>query len=295
MYIHTIQLHLIWFSIFVCIIALGDVWVSEHCQLKPTPCVSSIADALLNYPSETSFNIDANVNWTISGEFNILLNHCQMKFENVTIVETLHNVTFIADNGNVFVIVNDCEHTEHKYWISENAYMCLQCPDGTYTLDSTKCKPCPKNMKCENNEIIVQQYYHAFLSKSIDPSKGLQLETALCPTGYCCNRKQGCSYDLGNGDLCGKNRNSSVRMCGKCLDGYSETTSLVGNCRKCSYWEGKIMPIAYIFIASLAMFAIFSLSAFEREVPSPLGVYCNRTLLFYFQTLSFISFRSYIP
>eukprot|EP01084_Bolivina_argentea_P104455 187040_1 len=138
------------------------------------------------------------------------------------------------------------------------------------------------------------------MHNSTDLNKGLELETVLCPTGYCCNKRAGCSYHFGNDALCSKNRNNSVRMCGKCLDGYSETTSSVGNCRKCSHWEGKVMPIIYIFIAFVVVFAIFGLSSSEQTdylqtVPSPLSVYCNRTLLFYFQTLSFISFTSYIP
>eukprot|EP01084_Bolivina_argentea_P021531 40016_1 len=201
----------------------------------------------------------------------------------------------IADDGVVFVTVDDCKPTEHKYWISHNVYRCLPCAVGTYTLDSTECKLCPANLKCENNGIIVQQHHHAFLHRSTDPYKGLQLETALCPTGYCCQKKTGCSYHLDNADLCSKNRNASARMCGKCLDSYSETTSSAGICRKCSHWEGKIMPIVYIFIACMAVFTIFSLSTSDRVVPSPLQIYCTRTLLFYYQTLSFISFRSYIP
>eukprot|EP01083_Nonionella_stella_P318892 1167861_1 len=171
---------------------------------------------------------------------------------------SITDVNGIVKTATINFKIDDCANTEYKHWISDelDVYTCESCANGLYTLDSTQCKTCPEFLQCIHNEIIVKQSHHVNRELAEEEVKG---------------------------------------MCGACNDGYDETTSSQGHCKKCKAWQGTVWLFVYIVFGSLVVLIIFRLSTSQRTVPSPLVTYLNRTLFFYYQILAFITFRSYIP
>eukprot|EP01083_Nonionella_stella_P176398 617050_1 len=95
--------------------------------------------------------------------------------------------------------------------------------------------------------------------------------------------------------LCATNRDPSFPMCGRCLPGYYETLSSSGNCAKC-YEEGKsnewIIPIGGVVCFGLVFWFFRNGRQKDRDIPHPFMTYGSKTLLFFYQILTFLTFRS---
>eukprot|EP01083_Nonionella_stella_P154766 499123_1 len=94
--------------------------------------------------------------------------------------------------------------------------------------------------------------------------------------------------------LCAGNRDPSVPMCGACLPGYYETLSAAGNCEQCDkkgMSQEWIIPVEVLGVIGLVLF-FFRSGKKEREIPHPFMAYYSKTLLFFYQILTFLTFRS---
>eukprot|EP01084_Bolivina_argentea_P006037 11420_1 len=60
-------------------------------------------------------------------------------------IATIQDISKLARDGIVSIIINNCDNTEYKYLISNDVYICQECANGLYTVDSTKCKPGTEN------------------------------------------------------------------------------------------------------------------------------------------------------
>eukprot|EP01083_Nonionella_stella_P292242 994027_1 len=107
--------------------------------------------------------------------------------------------------------------------------------------------------------------------------------SSLCPPGYC-------SFNESS-SLCTANRDPDAVLCGGCLPGYSETLSSTGICSKCDITEEWLIP--FLFIGGLcATYAFYWLGKRDRTTSHPFVTYFNKSMLFFYQVMPFLTFRS---
>lgn len=114
--------------------------------------------------------------------------------------------------------------------------------------------------------------------------------TAMCPPKYCCSAVEGCWFNETD-SLCALNRDPDIPLCGGCLPGYYETMSAEGSCNTCEELHWWYI-LATFFTGAINMFLFYSGAKKEKEVPHPFMTYLNKTLMFFFQCLPFMTFRN---
>eukprot|EP01084_Bolivina_argentea_P147726 258410_1 len=141
--------------------------------------------------------------------------------------------------------------------------VCHLCPVTYYNLDNSDstCLPCNDDdnygITCPgaDNIVISNDYWMTIDEKNSDNS----LITAKCPTNYCCKNVNGCNWHKNvvglQSNLCAANRDYTVALCGKCLDGYSELIGSVA-CGECNrdHVEFLLWPL---FVGTLITFYYF--------------------------------------
>eukprot|EP01084_Bolivina_argentea_P211116 359167_1 len=229
---------------------------------------------------------------------------------------TIYDTNNIAEPFLINISIQDCKPGYFKNIdkIIPGIFKCELCQPNTYTINNGKCESCHElnGIECEgaNNINVKHNWYAKIEHKTIDTTTKrrrlidneeeqsyLEIETANCPPGYCCSERDGCYFSHNNMSkketLCGINRNSSVIMCGQCLNGYSETLSSIGSCKNCDGNQWVI--VLYIIGCLLLIYLLYYFSKKERRAPHPLNTYLTRSLLFFYQIFGFIIFRSFLP
>eukprot|EP01084_Bolivina_argentea_P113202 201799_1 len=113
----------------------------------------------------------------------------------------------------------------------------------------------------------------------------------LCPPGVCCSVDGGC-YFHNKKSLCSLNRNSTVPLCGACLEGYTETSSAAGACGVCPPTSSLIFLLPALAGFLLVVFYLRKLSEAKQDIPHPLMAYAGRSVLFVYQLLPTLTFQS---
>eukprot|EP01084_Bolivina_argentea_P064658 117898_1 len=206
---------------------------------------------------------------------------------------TISDMNQIADDIRVEIIIEDCQdgYYKRKNDIDERYFTCELCGIGTYSMNNDECKICNEGTIClGGNNIKIKENWYAQLDDNDS-----YLHTALCAPRYCCTGSAGCSFEDKN-SLCAANRDPNVLMCGACKPGFSETLSRSGRCNKCdsmaqAFWIVFIwMLLGFIFV-----YLLYYFGKKERRVPHPFITYVSRTLLFFYQILGFVIFKTSIP
>eukprot|EP01084_Bolivina_argentea_P064147 117027_1 len=199
----------------------------------------------------------------------------------------------IKEKGKVLleipVEIKDCKPGEYKQYHSddETIYECVRCEVGYYSLSSQyPCRSCENKLgiDCygENRVVMRENWYGLTLADG-------EIETGICPPGICCADSNGCDFSDKN-TLCAVHRNSSVKLCGRCQDGYHETLQNSGDCKDCKYGEWYWIVIWFI-ISCIIVIILYTSSRKERTVPHPFVVYISRTMLFFYQIFMLINYR----
>ena len=114
------------------------------------------------------------------------------------------------------------------------------------------CRPCPPGANCSHNIAAKPKYRGSYL---LDQD---EVEFKYCPIGYCCpSLNYSCPFvNEQNASHTGCQGNREGTLCGKCIDGYSQTL-FSGQCRHSSecrdYWFWPLsISIALLFIIYLS-------------------------------------------
>eukprot|EP01084_Bolivina_argentea_P281304 481275_1 len=115
----------------------------------------------------------------------------------------------------------------------------------------------------------------------------------ITANGTVIEEDDGLIYEMStNITLCAANRDPSVVMCGACLPGFSETLSSAGNCAKCKgNSHPELVPLGILICFGIVYFFYF-MGKRDRTRPHPAMTYASKTLLFFYQILTFLTFRS---
>eukprot|EP01084_Bolivina_argentea_P255525 429801_1 len=168
------------------------------------------------------------------------------------IVTNIKNNVLFTNDINIEII--ECPK---GFGVSGAAEQCDQCAVGTYSLTSNSeiCNRCDddvQNIQCISGDDILIDYNHwiTIQKRSYNINKIL---TSDCPNGYCCQNINGCGYLLDyNTSLCALNRDPSIPICGKCMNGYSELLAS-SNCGICetSHYEYLVLPLIIAVLLSM--------------------------------------------
>eukprot|EP01083_Nonionella_stella_P005177 15022_1 len=195
----------------------------------------------------------------------------------------------------VNVSIQTCQSSQYKKTNPSNpgVYECIDCRDNEYTIDNGNCQSCFELEgveKCDGgSDIIVKRNWFAKIEYDMNQS---YLFTAACAPGYCCDDREGCPLNQPD-SLCALNRDPTVKMCGVCAEGYSETLSGIGACANCNgIWI--IILIGYVVVCLLWLFLLHHFNRKERRVSRPSTTYLTRSLLFFYQVYGFVTFRTFI-
>ena len=174
-----------------------------------------------------------------------------------------------AETVFVEISVINCTNEYHQVYDKYNTklFNCFRCVYGQYTMKRNLCKKEEfGTLAVGGNNVTVLQHHYAE-----ETTKGY-LVTGSCPTGYCCLLSSGCSFITHKKYLCRKNRDRNTPLCGKCKNGYSETTSHVGFCKVCDSYDGLSIVIMPIFLG-IGMIALFVKQGMEPPaIPHPFMV-----------------------
>eukprot|EP01083_Nonionella_stella_P167178 561167_1 len=199
----------------------------------------------------------------------------------------------IAQAVYVNLAIQDCANGYYKRRnvFDERYFSCELCGVSTYTMANEECKMCGEGLTCTGkNDVIVNENWYA----RSHHDNADELETALCAPKYCCTQSNGCHFD-DKQSLCAPNRNPDVLMCGECNEGFSETLSISGKCNNCNDSQGIWIAVVWMIFGFVCVSTLYYFDSKERTVPHPLITYVSRTLLFFYQTLGFIVFRTSVP
>eukprot|EP01084_Bolivina_argentea_P152182 265507_1 len=138
--------------------------------------------------------------------------------------------TLYPINSTIHVNIIGCDI---GYAPDSNNATCILCNNGYYNNKNNNLHPCKscdedinEGMECSNKQIMItKDYWMKF--------EGDTMVSAGCPSGLCCQKSSGCDY-LSNDKsiLCAANRDHESMLCGKCMDGYSESMNS-SQCVKC--------------------------------------------------------------
>ena len=170
-----------------------------------------------------------------------------------------HNLVAVEANSSVSLRIIDCPS---GYGQNRNGYACKICDTDKYNIlanNSGPCKSCDpdKNpyIDCYNGGIYVSENYWMGFD-------GDTIVSANCPSGYCCtptnnNTDQECNFIWEKDQLCALNRDYKSPLCGRCIDGYSESMNST-KCVKCDKirWYYVFLPfgLSLIWTAYLILF-----------------------------------------
>ena len=93
-------------------------------------------------------------------------------------------------------------------------------------------------MECDDGSVIISENYWMEFRSGIIASAG-------CPPSLCCQLTGGCDYVEDVPYLCAMGRDANSPLCGRCIDGYSESMTSE-NCAKCSrsvHWEYLLVSL----------------------------------------------------
>ena len=142
-------------------------------------------------------------------------------------------------------------------------FQCNACPTQTYSLkrrhsdgftlnNDMLCRPCPPGGNGSHNIAAKPKYRGSYL---LDQD---EVEFKYCPMGYCCpSLNYSCPFvNEQNASHTGCQGNREETLCGKCIDGHSQTL-FSGQCRHSSecrdYWFWPLsISIALLFIIYLS-------------------------------------------
>lgn len=199
----------------------------------------------------------------------------------VTIVNCSNGYEYNAIGDPVDIVINS------TYTESTEYYTCTGCLAQTYTMTSEQCLRCPDlGIVCTGlDEILIDEYWYAY-----NKTDGTVIP-AICPIGYCCSDSNGCDYS-DKTVLCASNRDPEYPLCGKCFDGYAETSNAKGGCAICEDSAALIFAVPAILGFALIAFYLKSGLKKQQQIPHEMMVYLSRTALFIFQLLPFLTFQS---
>eukprot|EP01084_Bolivina_argentea_P092387 166220_1 len=186
---------------------------------------------------------------------------------------TLYSISTSANNITIFINLSNCHNGYYQnYNHITSSFNCSLCDNNTYSMDRNKCKQCNEGMICLNgNNIYIKKHYYGI---NINGT----IYTAYCLSNYCCNDINGC-YILNNtthsnNNMCVKNRNNSVALCGLCNNQFCETmNSMNGICVKCNDQNDSIKYIfflLYLIICIIVVWILYNISYYiETQTQDP--------------------------
>ena len=106
-------------------------------------------------------------------------------------------------------------------------------------------------VECDDGSVIISENYWMEF-------RGGTIVSAGCPSSFCCQLTGGCDYVEDELSLCARNRDAESPLCGKCIDGFSESMNSE-KCMKCNWsvhWEYLLVPLLMILMVTpLLLFA----------------------------------------
>ena len=166
-------------------------------------------------------------------------------FDSYTLQMTMDTSNLALSQNRITLNITRCPS---GYGVVRNELLCRTCDEGTYNLDSFPTNECKSCDPAENPGV------HCF-DGGIFISRGVWIgfenETiisATCPASLCCDPTDGqyCDYVEDQQSLCAMNRDSGSFLCGKCVDGFSESM-ISANCIECGKnvnWNYLSVPIS---------------------------------------------------
>ena len=148
-----------------------------------------------------------------------------------------------------------------------NNFTCTPCGNEYYNLASNnldECKSCNMDtnsgIQCYDGNIIISYNYW------VKVNDNGAIISSNCPPQTCCPEANGCIYTESD-ELCAKGRDQTSSLCGKCIDGYSE--SLNGqkcvDCKEKSYYVYLLLPLGFALLTSVFLTAINTESTRKKK------------------------------
>ena len=166
-------------------------------------------------------------------------------FDFYTLHISMDNELFVLQQNTITFNITGCPS---GYGVGDRDAFCSICDPGTYNLEEdgvTECNSCGSD---ENSGVYCFDG-SIFISKGVWIGfEGTTIISAICPSSLCClpNEGQYCDYIEGDASLCAKNRDHHSFLCGKCVDGFSESV-ISTNCMICQetvQWGYLSVPLS---------------------------------------------------
>ena len=156
----------------------------------------------------------------------------------------MENDDLVLGQSNITLNITECPAGRG---VAVGEMLCSICDAGTFNLDNDvkrACSSCDSdknpNVQCSDGKILISEGIWMGLD-------GERIISSVCPSSFCCHPTDGqyCDYIENQDSLCAKNRDSESFLCGKCIDGYSESMTSA-NCIKCDqrvHWSYLCVPL----------------------------------------------------
>eukprot|EP01083_Nonionella_stella_P043952 118559_1 len=120
--------------------------------------------------------------------------------------------------------LNQCLLCGMNYFnLDANDNECHSCSRSTdFNRIGYECKGSSEFMIEYNWWIAMAQYSSGWQYIFDDNASAYEIVSSVCPASFCCPHREGCNLVTHQQTLCAKNRDPSVALCGRCLEGYSE-------------------------------------------------------------------------
>lgn len=165
-----------------------------------------------------------------------------------TLQITMDNDQFVLGQSEFVLYITGCPV---GYGVDSDNYTCDICNVGEYNIEDVSVRECSSchldlnpGIECDDGHVVVSVDY--WMGFNDDDS----IKSSACPSSMCCQQERGCDYIDDAESLCAPYRDSNSILCGKCLDGFSESMNSV-NCTKCDrtmYWEYIVLSLCIAMI-----------------------------------------------
>eukprot|EP01084_Bolivina_argentea_P053502 98228_1 len=180
------------------------------------------------------------------------------------------NYSIIVDSTDTYIFpdiirtihIDNCPIGQGLIESSNSTNPCIVCDDNKINIyKNSKCSDCTdiEGIECRGSSQLIISFNY-WVSINALSSKNETFYSSYCPPGFCCTNNDGCltnNSDSSFSNLCAKNRNASVPLCGECNQGFAEVFGST-NCRRCqkNYYEYLLIPMffATIYVLFLTHF-----------------------------------------
>ena len=178
-------------------------------------------------------------------------------YQTYTLQMTMDTDELVLGQSNITLNITGCPSS---FGLVSGELLCSKCEVGTFNLDddtTSECRSCDPDQNprihCSDGRIRISEgVWMGF--------DGEKIISSVCPSSFCCNPDddEHCDYVEDKESLCANNRDSGSLLCGKCIEGYSESMTSA-NCLQCDksiHWNHLIHPL--VLAAMWTMWFLFA-------------------------------------